>query len=93
MKGFPEHETQAFMGRHQLVDRLSAQVGSKDMAIGILKKRGDMNPDGTLTPHGRMRDSMTAEERAIDRKSTETGKSPGEYKYNPLNNRATLRKK
>lgn len=93
MKGFPQHETQAFMGRYQLVDRLSAQVGDRKMATNILKKRGDMNYDGTLTPKGRARNSMTAEERAIDRKSNETGKSPGEYKYNPLTNRATLRNK
>ena len=40
--------TQKFMGRNQLVDRLAAQVGSKDTAIAILKKRGQMNDDGTL---------------------------------------------
>ena len=33
-------ETQKFMGRNQLIDRLSAQVGSRDSAIKILQQRG-----------------------------------------------------
>lgn len=92
MKGFPQHETQAYMGRGQLVKRLAAQVGDLDMAIGLLKKRGDMYSNGMLTPKGQSRNAMTAEERAIDRKSKETGKPPSSYKYNRFNNRATLRK-
>ena len=45
-------ETQKFMGRNQLVKRLIAQVGDKGFAYALLKKRGHMNPDGTLTAEG-----------------------------------------
>ena len=31
--------TQKFMGEGQLVNRLAAQVGSKELAITLLKKR------------------------------------------------------
>jgi hypothetical protein len=85
--------TQKFMGRHQLVDRLSAQVGNKDTAIKILQKRGQLKADGkTLTAAGKKRDNMTAKERAIDRASKGSGRTPSEYKYDPKTNRATLRK-
>jgi len=85
--------TQKFMGKHQLIDRLAAQVGSRDMAIGILQKRGQLAPDGkTLTAEGKRRDSMTAEQRALDRATKRTGKKADELKYDPKTNRATLRK-
>ncbi len=84
-------ETQAHMGRNSLVDRLSAQVGSKSFAIALLKKRGDLTPSGELTAKGMQRNKMTAEERAIDRASKESGKSASEYTYDPTTNRATLR--
>lgn len=83
--------TQKFMGRHQLVDRLAAQVGSKELAIGILQKRGQMDTHGNLTAAGRARDAMTAEERALDRASKATGARPSAFKYNPKTNRATKR--
>ena len=38
--------TQKFMGKHQLVDRLAAQVGSRKSAMTILKERGDVNTKG-----------------------------------------------
>ena len=85
--------TQKFMGRNSLVDRLSAQVGSKESAVTILKKRGDMNAKGELTKAGKVRDAMTAKERAIDRESKRSGNKPSAYKYDPRTNRATLRKK
>jgi hypothetical protein len=84
-------ETQRFMGRNSLVERLAAQVRSKSFAISLLKKRGDLDSYGRLTPKGRVRDAMTAEERAIDRASSESGKAPSEYVYNPATNRATLK--
>jgi hypothetical protein len=34
---------------------------------------------------------MTAEERAIDRASKESGRSASEYTYDPTTNRATLK--
>jgi len=36
-------ETQRFMGRGQLIPRLIAQVGSRDFAMNLLKKRGHMD--------------------------------------------------
>jgi len=84
-------ETQAHMGRNSLVDRLAAQVRSKSFAIALLKKRGDLTASGELTAKGKSRDAMTAEERAIDRASKESGKSASEYTYDPTTNRATLK--
>jgi len=86
-------ETQRFMGKDQLVSRLAAQVGSINQAKAILIKRGDMNPDGkTLTAKGMKRNAMTASERAVDRAAKASGKPKSNYKYNPLTNRATLKK-
>lgn len=80
--------TQKAMGKGQLIDRLTAQVGSRSMAIGILKKRGDLKTDGkTLTEHGKKRNAMTAEQRAKDRASKETGLPPGSFIYNASTNR------
>lgn len=85
--------TTKFMGRNKLVSRLSAQVGSRSMAIGLLKKRGHMKEDGTLTDEGKKRNKMSAKERAIDRAVKLSGKSPSKYKYNPKTNAATLKNK
>ena len=76
--------TQKFMGKNQLVKRLTAQVGSEGMAIAILNKRGDMK-GSKLTAAGKKRDNMTAEQRAKDR----VGGNPDKLKYNPKTNRAT----
>ena len=84
-------DSQKYMGENQLVHRLASQVGSMKLAVDILKKRGDMNQNGTLTAKGQKRNAMTAEERAIDRASKKTKHSPSEYRYNPLTNRATLK--
>ena len=60
-----------------LLRRLTNQLMSKDnmsydqakkMATAILVKRGHLNPDGTNTFTGAIRGSMTADERAVDRK-------------------------
>jgi len=83
--------TQKFMGKNMLIDRLAAQVGSRDMAIGILQKRGHVNAQGKLTPAGKKRDAMTAEERALDRASKSTGAEPSAFEYNPKTNRAVRR--
>jgi len=84
-------ETQKHMGRSSLIDRLSAQVGSNSFAIALLKKRGDLTPSGELTAKGMQRNKMTAEERAIDRASKESGRAASEYAYDPTTNRATLK--
>jgi len=86
-------ETQKFMGRHQLIDRLATQIGSRQAAIEVLQKRGHVDAKGNLTAEGKRRDAMTAEERALDRAKTRTGKPTSAFKYDPKTNRATLRKK
>lgn len=83
--------TQAHMGRNQLIDRLTAQVGDRDKAIAILKSRGHMDEQGNLTAAGRKRDAMTAEERAKDRAAKRTGKPKSAFGYNPKTNAATLK--
>jgi len=84
--------TQMFQGRGQLIDRLMAQVGSRGLAIGILKKRGDLTDSGELTAKGRARDRMTAEERAKDRASKESGRPDEDFVYNPAKNSTRLKK-
>jgi len=85
--------TQKFMGKNQLIDRLAAQVGNRDMAISILQDRGHLAADGkTLTPAGEARNAMTAEERAKDRASTRTGKPAAGFGYNPKTNTATRKR-
>ncbi len=80
-------KTQKFMGRGQLLPRLTAQVGSKKLAIEILQKRGHLKADGkTYTAAGMKRNAMTAEERAKDRASKRTGKPASDFKYNPTTN-------
>ena len=73
------------MGSGQLVDRLTAQVRDRSFAIALLKKRGDMAADGTLTAKGEARNRMTAEERALDR----AGETSASATYNPKTNRVT----
>ena len=85
--------TQKFMGRNQLVDRLTAQVGNRDTAIAILKERGHMKEDGTLTLAGQKRNMMTAEERAKDRAARRTGHPTKDFTYSARTNRATLKGK
>ena len=87
------NNTQKFMGKNKLVDRLGAQVGDKGLAIGILKKRGDMKADGTLTSKGEARNKMTAGQRAIDRAVKRSGRAKTDFKYTPGTNRATLKGK
>ena len=79
--------TQKFMGRGQLLDRLTAQVGSRGKAIAILQKRGHLKADGkTYTQDGMKRNAMTAEERAKDRSSKRTGLPSSRFAYNPKTN-------
>ncbi len=79
--------TQKFMGRGQLLERLTAQVGNKKLAVEILQKRGHLKADGkTYTNVGMKRNAMTAEERAKDRASKKTGRSVESFKYNPITN-------
>ena len=85
--------TQKFLGRGKLVKRLTAQVGSEDLAIALLKKRGDMTKGGKLTAKGHKRDTMTAVERAKDRAAKAANRKPADFKYDPKTNRAVLKGK
>jgi hypothetical protein len=88
MLGKPE--TQKFMGANQMLNRLAEQVGSRQKAVDILKARGHLEADGkTWTAAGAKRNAMTAEERAKDRASKESGKPASDFKYNPRTNRAS----
>jgi len=84
--------SQKYMGRGQLLDRLTAQVGGNEqMAREILIKRGQMTSEGKLTAKGHARDNMTAEERAKDRAAKRTGKPASSFKYNPKTNTASIK--
>ena len=87
-------QTQKFMGANQMIDRLSSQVGSRTLAIELLRKRGQMEANSeTLTAAGEARNAMTAAERAKDRASTKSGAPASKYTYNPATNRATLKRR
>lgn len=83
----------AHTGKHQLIARLTDQVGSHDEAVKILIARGHLEKDGkTLTAEGKRRDNMTAAQRATDRAMKASGnKNPNAYRYDPKTNRATLK--
>lgn len=87
-------QTEKYMGRNQLIDRLEAQVGDRALAVKILQKRGMLLP-GTeaLTKKGMIRDSMTAEERALDRASSRYGRSKSDFIYNSKTNNVKLNRK
>jgi len=86
--------TQKHTGANELIDRLATQVGSRDLAIGLLRKRGQMEQDSeTLTEAGRARNAMTASERAKDRAAKLSGRPASQYSYNVKTNRATLKRR
>ena len=87
------NKTTKHAGKNSLVKRLSAQVGSEDLAKNILQSRGHMDKAGKLTAKGKARDAMSASERAIDRAATRSGKPKSAYKYNLKTNTATLKGK
>ena len=81
--------SQDHLGPGQLINRLASQVGSRELAISLLQKRGDLESDGvTLTKKGILRDSMTAEDRAKDRASKLTGRPANNFGYNVATNKA-----
>jgi hypothetical protein len=92
--------TQKFMGKGVLLERLTEQMRTQKSppkdpeaaARAVLIARGMMDNQGNYTDKGKVRNNMTAEERAIDRAARRTGKSKSAFKYNPTTNMA-LRKK
>ena len=80
-----------FLDKGQLINRLAAQVGSRETAIALLQKRGHLMADGkTLTAEGEKRNEMSAAERAIDRASKKTGKPANHFYYDKFKNNAKL---
>jgi len=72
-----------------LVKRLTSQVGSKQLAVNLLKKRGHLNSSGKLTKEGKKRQSLGAAGRAKDRAAKYSGNKSSDYKYNKRTNIAT----
>lgn len=84
--------TQEAMGRFEMLDRLAAQMGSREAAIVVLQKRGHLEADGvTWTAAGAARNEMTAAERAKDRAAKRTGKRASDFTYDFRTNRAKAR--
>ena len=82
--------TQKFMGANQMLERLTAQTGSRELAIGLLRDRGHMEKNSEKwTPQGAARNAMTAAERAKDRAAKASGAPVSRFKYDPKTNRAT----
>lgn len=82
----------------RLVSQLQAKGHPKGkataIAVSALQKSGNLKPGSTEpTAKGVARGNMTAAERAKDRASKLSGKSPSAYKYNQLNNTARLKDK
>lgn len=81
-----------------LTERLTRQLASKGvkrakgMAIGLLKKRGDMTAGGALTKHGKKRQALGAAGRAKDRAAKESGRPVSDYTYNAKTNRGMVKK-
>ena len=63
------------------------------MARALLKARGQMTEDGTLTDAGRARDALGAEGRAKDRAAQRAGRSPDAFTYDKATNTAHLKAK
>jgi hypothetical protein len=81
--------SQDFLGKNQLIDRLTSQVGDRKKAIAILQSRGHLEKDGkTFTEEGLKRNAMSAAERAIDRASKRFNEDPESFLYNQLTNTA-----
>lgn len=81
------------INRFELLDRLTYQLGDQEKAIDVLIKRGHMNDDRqTLTQEGIKRNSMTAEERAIDRAVKKQGGHPSQYSFDSKTNKIKKRK-
>lgn len=81
------------MNRPSLLNRLTKQVNSKDMARRLLIKRGHMTKDGKLTQEGARRQALGNAGRAKDRAARYSGKhQSSDYTYNAKTNMAHLKK-
>ena len=86
------------MEKPKILIRLTAQLreqGDKNPAVNALKylrKFGIIEKDSLkLTPKGKVRNSMSPEERAKERQARYSGNDVNDYKYDKKTNRATLK--
>ena len=76
-----------------IVARLTNQLASKgikgahNMAVGLLKKYGEVSSSGKLTSKGKKRQALGAAGRAKSRAVKANGGKSSDYKYNPKTNR------
>jgi hypothetical protein len=88
------------MPKSKLETRLTRQIAArgeddaKEIARGLLIKRGHIKPDGTLTAAGKKRQDLGNDGRAKDRESKYSGgkHKPSDFKYDAKTNAATLKK-
>lgn len=86
------------MDKPKILVRLTSQLrekGDKNAfvnALGILRKHGVIETDSLkLTEKGKVRDKMSAEERAIERRAINSNNDKEDYSYDPKTNQATLK--
>lgn len=82
----------------RLTEQLMAQKGlsrdrAEQFARNLLIRQGSMDRTGKLTDHGKHREALGADGRAIERDSRGTKHKAEAYTYNPLTNHANLRRK
>ena len=76
-----------------IITRLTNQLrskgvkGAKNMAVGLLKKNGQMSASGKLTAKGKARQALGNAGRAKSRAVKAQGGKSSDYKYNPKTNR------
>lgn len=81
----------------RLVSQLKAQgmgeLKAKDVATMTPTRNGILDDDGNLTAKGRERQAMGPDGRAKDRAAKASGglHAPGDYRYDPATNRATVK--
>ena len=81
----------------RLVSQLRAKGHDQQSAYAIatktLQRSGSLKPGSTeMTAKGKKRSAMGAAGRAKDRAAKASGRKPGDFKYNQLNNTARLKK-
>lgn len=75
-----------------LLERLEGQVGSRKLAIKLLRKRGHMHEDSErLTAEGTDREWLGREGRAKSRAVKRTGGSMADYDYDHETNKTKRR--
>jgi hypothetical protein len=81
----------------RLTEQLMAKGMPKGQAVAVATKKmqeaGNLKPGTTkMTAKGKKRSAMGASGRAKDRAAKSSGRKPGDFTYNQLNNTARLKK-